>query len=236
MRAPHFPARFWVRAHADDACARPQSIRTLREAALVFFGRPSPRLLGGQLALLLALRLAVADFGAWDLAVLALVAVYWPVQEWVLHVHILHMNPLRMFGRTIDPLIARMHRKHHRQPWNLDYVFLPIAVLLPLVPINVLVWWATMPTPGLALTGMMSLGAAALLYEWIHYLTHTGYRPRRDYYRRVWRGHRLHHFKNERFWHAFTLPGVDRLMGTAPDPATVELSPTCRTLGREDDG
>jgi hypothetical protein len=127
-----------------------------------------------------------------------------------------------------------MHRAHHREPWNLDYVFLPTKVLVPLVPLNVLVWWAIMPTLALALTGMAALGAAALVYEWVHYLTHTGYRPRSRYYRRIWRGHRLHHFKNEAFWHAFTVPLVDDLMGSGPDPTEVELSATCRTLGRDD--
>ena len=44
-------------------------------------------------------------------------------------------------------------------------------------PVVVAVWWVALPT-GPALTGMASMAAAALVYEWVHYLTHTPYRPR----------------------------------------------------------
>lgn len=215
---------------------KPQAIRTLQAAAAVFFGFPSPRLLATNVLVLLAVRLAWGAWSWWDVAVLAAVAVYWPFQEWFLHIHVLHMKPFELFGRRVDPLAAKMHRAHHREPWRLDFVFLPVKVLIGLIPLNVLVWLGVMPTAGLALTGMTSLAAAALLYEWVHYLTHTHYRPRRAYYRKIWRGHRLHHFKNEHYWHGFTVPLVDRVLGTDPDPETVELSPTCRTLGRNEEG
>ena len=35
------------------------------------------------------------------------------------------------------------------------------------------------------------------VYEWIHFLIHTAYRPRTSVYKAIWRNHRLHHFKNE---------------------------------------
>lgn len=215
---------------------RPRSIRTLRRAAAVFFGFPSPRLLATNLLVLLSIRAAWGGWSWWDLAVLGAVALYWPVQEWVLHIHVLHSKPFVWRGRTIDLLVARTHRAHHREPWRLDFVFLPVKVLLPLIPLNIVLWLSAMPNAGLALTGMTSLAAAALLYEWVHYLTHTHYRPRSAYYRKIWRGHRLHHFKNEHYWHGFTVPLVDRLLGTDPDPDTVEVSSTCRTLGHDDDG
>ncbi len=41
-------------------------------------------------------------------------------------------------------------------------------------------------------------------YEWTHFLIHTAYRPSSRFYRAAWRSHRLHHFKNERFWHGVT--------------------------------
>jgi hypothetical protein len=204
--------------------------RTLARAALVFFRFPSPRFLAVHVLVLLGLRVAVGGFGIGDLLVLAAVAIYWPVQEWFLHVHALHFEPRRIFGWLVDPLAARMHRAHHREPWQLDYVFLPVKILFVLAPLSAVAWFLAMPSLPLALTGMTAIGAAALTYEWVHYLTHTHYRPRGRYYRWIWRTHRLHHFKNERYWHAFTGPMVDRLMGTAPDPSAVETSDTCRDL------
>ena len=210
------------------------SVKTLRQAAVLFFRHDSPRLLAAHLVVLLTLRLTYGGFGWGDLFAALGVAIYWPLQEWTMHIWLLHLRPFRFRGRLIDPIFSRKHRAHHREPWNLEYVFLPLRVLVPLIPINALVWWLGMPSMGVALTGMTSMAAAALLYEWVHYLTHTPYRPRSGYYRSIWRGHRLHHFKNEAYWNGFTVPWVDTIMGTSPDPKTVATSETCRDLDARD--
>jgi hypothetical protein len=204
---------------------------TLREARTLFLRFPSPRILIGLTAATTSLRLAAGGWSPWDAAVFAAVALYWPVQEWFLHVHLLHMRPFELFGLKVDPTFARTHRAHHRRPWDLATTVLPTRVVLPLVPLSVLAWLLLMPTTRLALTAMATYSAMALLYEWTHYLTHTAYRPRGAFYRRIWRNHRLHHFKNERYWHAFVLPQVDRWLGTDPHVRDVPTSPTCRTLG-----
>jgi hypothetical protein len=49
-------------------------------------------------------------------------------------------------------------------------------------------------------------------------------------YRSIWRSHRLHHFKNERFWHGVTNNISDRVLGTFPDQREVRRSRTARTL------
>ena len=76
------------------------------------------------------------------------------------------------------------------------------------------------------LTGYVAVG----IYEWTHFLIHTAYRPRSRYYRTIWRNHRLHHFKNERYWHGITQNLSDRVLGTNPDQSTVRRSRTARTL------
>jgi hypothetical protein len=68
-------------------------------------------------------------------------------------------------------------------------------------------------------------------YEWIHFLIHTSHVPRSRYYRRVWRNHRLHHFKNEHYWHGITNTISDTVLGTNPDQKTVPKSGTARSLG-----
>ena len=69
------------------------------------------------------------------------------------------------------------------------------------------------------------------VYEWCHFLIHTPYRPQGRYYRAIWRGHRLHHFKNEHYWFGVTSTVADHLLGTAPNQAEVARSGTARTLG-----
>jgi sterol desaturase/sphingolipid hydroxylase (fatty acid hydroxylase superfamily) len=72
-----------------------------------------------------------------------------------------------------------------------------------------------------------------LSYEWCHFLIHTPYRPRRRYYKAIWRNHRLHHYKNERYWFGVTSVVGDRVIGTDPDQRAVQRSPTARSLHAE---
>jgi sterol desaturase/sphingolipid hydroxylase (fatty acid hydroxylase superfamily) len=82
-----------------------------------------------------------------------------------------------------------------------------------------------------ALTGVATSYAMLTVYEWTHFLIHSAYRPRHALYRRMWRAHRLHHFRNERYWFGVTTHLGDRLLGTFPDRDEVPRSPTARTLG-----
>lgn len=208
--------------------------RSLRGAARLFFRFGSPRMLAASVGIWSAIRFAFGPVGVWDLAIVLGVAMWWPMQEWVLHVAVLHFRPRTIAGRRIDPYAARVHRWHHRNPWVLEGLFLPVKVLLVLTPIHAALWWWAMPQTAFALTGVTAFTAAALIYEWTHYLAHVPYVPRTAYVRRIRRHHQLHHFKNEHYWHAFTVPAIDGLMGTGPDPNDVERSETVRTLGVDD--
>lgn len=216
-----------VRTEPQGRAASP---RTLREALPVFLRHGSPRILIACLVLAVALRAAVGAWSAWDLAPLVGLVLYWPIQEWLIHVFILHAKPRRLFGRTIDFRVPRKHRAHHREPWRLDILFIPMHSFLYSIPILVGAWLALTPTTPLALTGIAGHFALALHYEWVHFLVHTRVAPRSAYYQRLWKSHRRHHFKNESYWFGVTMLGGDRLLGTAPDAADVPTSPTARTL------
>jgi hypothetical protein len=206
------------------------SPRTLREALPVFLAHASPRVLIVCLSLAIATRIAVGDFSAWDLAPLAAILVYWPIQEWLIHVFILHAKPRTIFGRSFDGRVPRKHRAHHREPWRLELLFIPTHSFVYSIPILIGLWWLVTPTLELALTGITAHFALALHYEWVHFLVHTRVQPRSAYYQRLWKNHRRHHFKNEHYWYGVTMLGGDRLLGTAPDLAAVPTSKTARNL------
>ena len=208
---------------------------TLFHAWSVFFRSMTPFVLTLELALLVWWRLGLGAPTIWDGAVAFAVAVYWPFQEWFVHVVLLHFKPRTVFGVHIDPFASRVHRWHHRHPDVIERIFVPTRAIVALTPIHIALWWFTMPTPEFALTGMCTFTAAALTYEWFHFSAHAPYRPRLRYFRDVRRHHQMHHFKNEHYWHGFTVPYVDQLFGTSPDPARVEKSPTCRTLGVDEE-
>jgi len=216
-----------LRAEGDGIGASP---RTIAEALPVFLGHGSPRLLLACLAIALTARVAVGDFSLRDVLPLVGIALYWPVQEWLIHVFILHAKPKRIFGRTIDFRVPRKHRAHHREPWRLELLFIPMHSFAYSIPIMLALWWLVTPTPALALTGITAHLALALHYEWVHFLVHTRVQPRTAYYQRLWKNHRRHHFKNEHYWFGVTMLGGDRLLRTAPELASVPTSPTARTL------
>jgi hypothetical protein len=200
----------------------------------LFAAQGSPRILVAALAVAVGARLALGAWSAWDLVVVAAIGALWPLQEWGIHVFILHAEPGRGIAR-LDPRTPRLHRAHHLDPWQPDLIFIPRHTFLFTLPLLVGIYGLLLPTWALALTGIATHLALALHYEWVHLLVHTRYRPRTALYRRLWRNHRLHHFKNEKLWFGVTMLGGDRLLRTGPDPGAVATSPTCRTLGREDD-
>lgn len=218
---------------AHDSGARVEADPTLWQAARAFFTFHSPRSFAVMWPLLVATRVAVGGFTWADLLVLPVIALLQPFAEWLIHVYILHSRPRKVLGRTLDLQIAKFHRAHHRDPWRLELVFIPRRAGWIGLGVLAGLWFLFSPTPQLALSGVVATVTMAFLYEWTHYLTHTSYRPRSEFYRRLWRYHRLHHFKNENYWQGVTTHLGDRLLGTLPDHTKVPNSPTCRTLGVE---
>lgn len=138
-----------------------------------------------------------------------------------------------MLGRTIDSLAARRHRAHHWDPRDPRYLFIPLPVLVPLLAIWGLLTFLVASNTRTAATGMVVGVGLLFAYEWTHHLIHSTYLPRAAIHRRIWRNHRLHHFKNERFWFGITSQVADRVLRTNPAKEAVETSPTARTLGLE---
>ena len=206
------------------------SPRTLRDALPIFLSHGSPRVLAAALSVAIVARLSIGDWSWWDLAPIAGLAVYWPVQEWLIHVFILHFKPFTVFGRTIDFRVPREHRAHHREPWNIHILFIPFHTWLYSLPLAAAIWFSLAPTPAIAVTGLCAHLTLAMHYEWVHFLAHTRYWPRTRLYQRLWRNHRLHHFKNEHYWFGVTMLSGDHLLRTQPAAKDVRPSATVRAL------
>lgn len=215
-------------------------MQTIAAARREFLRERSPRILFAGVAIALAVRLAAGGWSWRDLVAVALMVPVYALGEWAIHVHLLHLKPFRWRGGEVELITAKGHRQHHEDPNNLNLIVLGIVeslvlylVAVPLVVVTgcllIGLGFGTVPLPA-ALTAGLTAYVLILAYEWVHFLIHTGVRPRSRYYRAIWRGHRLHHFKNERYWHGITNTVSDRVLGTAPDQRTVPRSPTARTL------
>jgi hypothetical protein len=214
----------------DDAAAVPTRIaRTLGEAFLIFATKLTPALI---MAMTLGLILARLVVGNWRWQQLVIVAVLFAVQpfiEWTTHVWVLHAKPRRVLGREVDLYVAKKHRRHHADPRNLEILSMPLPGLITL----------TLVTGGVAaLLGgapdRLTLGATAatllLGYEWIHFLIHTDYKPKTAAYRRLYKAHRLHHFRNENYWYGVSRLFADKVLRTFPSRDDVPMSPTVKAL------
>ncbi len=207
-----------------------QSPETLGEALPIFLAHGSPRILLACSLAAVLLRLAIGDFSLWDPVVGTALLLYWPLQEWLIHVFVLHWKPIELAGRRIDFDVPRKHRAHHRDPWNHEILFIPLASFVYTIPLVIGVWWLVTPSAALACTGVAAHFLLTLHYEVVHFLIHTRVRPRGRVYERLWRQHRLHHFKNERYWYGVTMRAADGWLGTDPEPDDVPASPTARSL------
>ena len=196
----------------------------------VFLGRTSPRLILPLFAAAAVARLSMGGFEVADALVAAGFIVAQPFTEWLLHVFILHFRPREVGGRRLDLYIARKHRAHHVDPADIDLTLVAIPALLTLIGIVAAGILLGFHSWRLRLSAETTALALLLLYEWTHFLIHTPYVPRGALYRRVWRAHRLHHFKNEHYWFGITSHIADRVLRTFPDRAAVDTSATARTL------
>jgi heme/copper-type cytochrome/quinol oxidase subunit 3 len=215
-------------------------VKTLGHAWREFRARRSPKVLAAGIGAALAARALHGDLDWRDVvAVAAMLAVY-PFGEWAIHVYLLHMPPFEFRGRRVYLATARSHWAHHQAPRDLNMILLaPIeaaALLLAAIPLTIGVLALPIsllagPVPlGTLLTALLTGYVLVGIYEWTHFLIHTAHRPKTRLYRAVWQTHRLHHFKNEHYWHGITSTVADRVLGTHPDHRDVPRSRTARTL------
>jgi sterol desaturase/sphingolipid hydroxylase (fatty acid hydroxylase superfamily) len=216
-------------------------VKALGEATREFAKRHSPWMIGGAIAALVALRVLINEPLGWrDAVAVAAMAIIYPFGEWAIHVYLLHAKPIELRGRRYELPTTRDHRYHHRHPNNLMTLLLDaqelaelllIAVPVVVVAGGLLIGLIAGAVPVGALISAAIAGYVLVgVYEWTHFLIHTAYVPRSRAYRSIWRNHRLHHFKNEHYWHGITNTIADRVLGTDPDQREVPRSQTARTL------
>ena len=204
---------------------------TLRDALREFLRHPTPWMIGAVFIGALTARVLVGDWQPTDALVPLVMLAVFPFFEWVVHVFILHWRPKKIGNLTIDPLLARDHRRHHVDPRDVPLIFIPWRALIWVIAVAVAVALVAFPRPGMGLTFLALIGVFGLGYEWCHYLIHSDYKPKTRFYRVIWRNHRQHHFKNEHYWFTVTSSGTaDCVLGTYPDPASVQTSPTAKNL------
>ncbi|WP_018502163.1 sterol desaturase family protein [Parafrankia discariae] len=204
-------------------------IRTLPQALRRFVAHPRPPVLLGCVGAVGVARAVRGPLRRRDVVTAAACLAAQPFVEWAVHRGLLHARPGGRLGSVGYQLAGYGHEQHHRDPANLDTMFLrPREVTAGGA---LAVGLAALGPPALG-TAAVCAGLGALAYDWTHFLVHTAVRPSSRFYRRVWRGHRLHHYRNERYWLGVTSPVADLVLRTAPARDDVPVSPTARGAAR----
>ena len=206
-----------------------RTARTLGEAFPIFASHLTPVLIMAITVGLLVARLLVGGWRWQQLLIVAVVFAVQPFIEWTTHVWVLHARPRRVLGREIDLYVAKKHRRHHEDPRNLEILAMPVPGLITLSLVTGGIS-ALLATPSDRLTLGLTAAVFLLGYEWIHFLIHTDYKPKTAFYRKLYQGHRLHHFRNENYWFGVSRRFGDQVLGTNPSKQDVPLSPTVKAL------
>jgi hypothetical protein len=207
------------------------SPKTAREAVRVFWQHISPRILLVAAVAMLVWRLGEAPLGWRDLALGVAIWAIFPFAEWFIHKYMLHFRPRQVLGLTIDFYLPKTHRRHHAQPWNLYWVFIPRHIHVMVLAAMIAVSWVTEAHRADVLTCFTVILILGLHYEWVHYLGHITWRPRLAYYERRVLEHRYHHFRNENYWWGVSRGLGDVLLRTAPPAKDIGRSGTTTDLG-----
>ena len=200
-------------------------VTTLNAAVREFLMQRSPRLLIAAVAVAAVTRALRGDAGTGDVIAAGIVVAQWPLLEWVLHVFLLHVRPRGPVTNAFDWAIGRSHRQHHAEPTYLKVQFIHPHAILGALVVEALIALISPVAHTVVLTAL----AMTLVYEWVHYLIHTDVPARNAVYRRIHRAHRLHHYRNERYWFGVTSPLGDLVLRTYPAKDEVEVSATART-------
>ena len=224
----------WTFVAAGNRSPESRRSISLKRAVLGFVRSRGVQILIAGIVTCGAIRALVAEWSWWDVAIVAVSFAIWPFQEWFLHAYLLHMKPFMLFGRKIEPIFIKSHRIHHLDPWEpgsglVSVYFATLFVLL--LPIA---WHFSLPLSQ-SLTGVVASLALVFAYEWVHYLIHTTYKPKRSWYANLWRNHRLHHFKNEDYWYGVTTSVADVILHTHPAREKIANSHSCLTLRSQDE-
>ncbi len=204
--------------------------KTAGEFFTAFYRHLSPVLLSILTFGLLGLRIAMGNWSYVDLFAPVAILLFWPLLEWLIHVHLLHKKPFRCFGKTWDLTVSNTHRAHHANPSDLSDITINTEVFPVVVPLSFALAYWLFPSAELATGALATFFALALHYEFCHFIGHTRWCPPLEYYRRRQRMHRLHHYRDEKLWWGVSTGLGDVLLGTAPDLKSVEKSPTVHNV------
>jgi hypothetical protein len=197
-------------------------LRTKRAAFSFFLRQASPQIVMLASVAFLTARMVLGNWRAADAFMVVVIPFSWHIQERLLHEYVLHLRSRRFLSWALLKRLSAHHRRHHLDPWRTKTLFIATSAYFFNVPAVLILLLAITRDIRLTLSGSFAYFFTLVCFEWVHLLIHTPYVPQTHWYRRRWWNHRLHHFRDSRYWFGITSPMWDAVLGSRPDPRTIQ--------------
>jgi hypothetical protein len=166
-----------------------------------------------------------------DLIIVAALVFIQPFGEWLVHITLLHLRPIKVGRFKFELHVAKVHRLHHEDPKNEKLVFIPTSIIIFLISTVLIVDYLFFAFNISQMLTAFSMSLSLIFfYEWVHFLIHSSYRPKHSPYKLLYKIHRLHHYKNEHYWFGVTNHLADIIFGTFPNPSHVKFNSSFKKL------
>jgi sterol desaturase/sphingolipid hydroxylase (fatty acid hydroxylase superfamily) len=138
-------------------------------------------------------------------------AVFWTLFEYLVHRFVFHVGDGAPGWR--QNLQDTLHGVHHEYPRDKGRLAMPPTVSVVLAVIFITLFKLVFGIYGFTLVAGFLAGYASYLL--VHYSVHA-FRPPRNFMRRLWINHSLHHYKDQNLIFGVSSPLWDYVFGTMP--------------------
>ena len=133
----------------------------------------------------------------------------WTFFEYLMHRFVFHFTPRGPFQERVSFLF---HGVHHQYPNDKKRLVMPITLSLLIGALLFLITWPLLDEWTWAYASGFALGYLA--YDMTHYSIHHFKPPNAPFFRKLWKSHLDHHFKNSNKDYGVSSRLWDRVFGT----------------------
>lgn len=133
----------------------------------------------------------------------------WTLFEYGFHRFVFHFAPRNSFQERVSFLF---HGVHHQYPNDKKRLVMPIALSISMGLLLFLLTWPLLGEWIWAYSSGFAMGYLA--YDMTHYSIHHFKPPNAPFFRRLWKSHLDHHFKDSNRGYGVSSPFWDRVFGT----------------------
>jgi sterol desaturase/sphingolipid hydroxylase (fatty acid hydroxylase superfamily) len=140
---------------------------------------------------------------------------FWTLFEYVLHRYVFHFFPEGGFQERVQFLF---HGVHHQYPNDKDRLVMPVTLSLLITVILFLLFMGILGELAWGFFAGFLLGYLA--YDMTHYSIHHAKTPKNAYFRKLWKHHMDHHYRDTNKGYGVSSAAWDHVFGSLQEQKT----------------